>query len=496
MQLAIEQIRTSLSKEINVNRKKQLGQFFTPSRIASFMAGLFDIGSRERIRLLDAGAGIGSLSSAFLERCIKESCKIKEIELHAIEIEKEFHRFLRRNLEYYKNNFDLKIRIIEDDFIDVAVNWLAGDLFSESKFLRYSHAILNPPYKKIRSNSRHRLKLRHVGIETVNLYTAFVALALSLLEKHGELVAIIPRSFCNGPYYRPFRKYILNLAAIKRIHLFHSRNTAFKDDDVLQENVIIKLERGGLHNKIIISTSTDDQFDDLNIFEVPVENIIFPNDPELLIHIPVSEQEVFSKDRTNLNKSLNHLKVTVSTGPVIDFRVKEHLCKMPEHGTAPLLYPVHFKNGKVEWPNPDIKKSNAIRINTLTKKWLYPNGYYCVVRRFSSKEEKRRIVASVVEPQNFQNVSLLGFENHLNVFHDNKKGLSRELAYGLAAYLNTDFVDKIFRVFSGHTQVNATDLKLLPYPDKEVLIKLGKLAIATGTTVSDELENYLVELVR
>ena len=169
---------------------------------------------------------------------------------------------------------------------------------------------------------------------------------------------------------------------------------------------------------------------------------------------------------------------------------------MPEHGTAPLLYPVHFKNGKVEWPRPDIKKSNAIRINTLTRKWLYPNGYYCVVRRFSSKEEKRRIVASVVEPQNFQNVSLLGFENHLNVFYDNKKGLSRELAYGLAAYLNTDFVDKIFRVFSGHTQVNATDLRLLPYPDKEVLIKLGKLAIDTGTTVSNEIGNYLVELIK
>jgi len=34
---------------------------------------------------------------------------------------------------------------------------------------RFSHAILNPPYKKINSNSEHRLILRRMGIETVNL---------------------------------------------------------------------------------------------------------------------------------------------------------------------------------------------------------------------------------------------------------------------------------------------------------------------------------------
>lgn len=58
-------------------------------------------------------------------------------------------------------------------------------------------------------------------------------------------MAIIPRSFCNGPYYRPFREFVLKHAAIRHMHLFESRNKAFKDDDVLQENIIIWLERGG-----------------------------------------------------------------------------------------------------------------------------------------------------------------------------------------------------------------------------------------------------------
>ena len=53
---------------------------------------------------------------------------------------------------------------------------------------------------------------------------------------------------------------------------------------------------------------------------------------------------------------------------------------------------------------------------------------------------------------------MLGFENHLNVFHQHKHGLPDNLAHGLAAFLNTTAVDEHFRRFNGHTQVNATDL--------------------------------------
>jgi adenine-specific DNA-methyltransferase len=37
------------------------------------------------------------------------------------------------------------------------------------------------------------------------------------------------------------------------------------------------------------------------------------------------------------------------------------------------------------------------------------------------------------------------------------------------AYLNSQEVDDYFRVFSGHTQVNATDLRRLRYPTIEQL---------------------------
>jgi hypothetical protein len=153
---------------------------------------------------------------------------------------------------------------------------------------------------------------------------------------------------------------------------------------------------------------------------------------------------------------------------------------MPGPTTVPLLYPGHFTNGGATWPIQDLKKPNAIERNADTEKWLYPNGCYCVVRRFSSKEERRRVVASVVEPLVFCDAPMLGFENHLNIFHDHRRGLPRELAHGLAVFLNTTAVDEAFRRFNGHTQVNATDLRTMKYPSRDVLTRLGEWAMQQG----------------
>ncbi len=489
----VEKIRLAVSKAADRKRKSLLGQFFTPEPIARFMAELFDINDDINCHLLDAGAGIGSLSAAFIDRWISYNYSFKNIELDAFEIDKYLHPYLIQTLEKYKKHFKFVPIIRDTDFIHTAADYLSGSLFIQT-LPKYSHAILNPPYKKIRSNSAHRKALRQVGIETVNLYSAFVALALALLDKQGQLVAIIPRSFCNGLYYRPFRNFILERAAIKRIHLFNSRSKAFKDDDVLQENIIIRLDRGGKQGPVVISTSTDETFNDLTIQKFPFNRIVFPEDAERFIHIPTSFGLNGLESCPSIKYSLSELNISVSTGPVVDFRVKEHLREIPEEDTVPLLYPTHFKNSEIDWPKSGIKKPNAIKINSETKKWLYPSGYYCVVRRFSSKEEKRRVVANVVNPLKFNGAPLLGFENHLNVFHENKQGLPKTLSFGIALFLNSTIVDECFRTFNGHTQVNATDLKQIKYPSRKRLIELGKWGLRQARITQEMIDKKLEHL--
>jgi adenine-specific DNA-methyltransferase len=485
----VEQTRLHLSKSTLAEKKADFGQFLTSAPVATFMASLFPDGVGE-CRLLDAGAGIGSLSAAFLDRWRSGGFEFRGVEVDAFELDPSLIGHLSETLRRYEGEENCITHIHAEDFIHAGVESLTGNLFS-SPLEPFTHAILNPPYKKLNSNSAHRIALRSAGIETVNLYSAFVALALALAASGGQIVAIIPRSFCNGPYYRPFRNFILERAAIHHIHLFTSRRKAFKDDAVLQENIIIRLERDGRQGAVTITTSTDDSFSDLASHKYPFERIVFPNDAEQFIHVPTSPEQSVIEQSPVFRHTLDELGIKVSTGPVVDFRLKAHLRDMPEPGDAPLLYPGHFSGNGITWPIAGMKKPNAIARNADTERWLYPNGFYCVVRRFSSKEEKRRIVASVVSPEVFDDTPALGFENHLNLFHENKQGLPESLARGLALYLNTTAVDEHFRRYSGHTQVNATDLKRMKYPSRSALMELGEWAKGQGSLDQQQIDAKL-----
>lgn len=175
-----------------------------------------------------------------------------------------------------------------------------------------------------------------------------------------------------------------------------------------------------------------------------------------------------------LHTSLAELGLMVSTGPVVDFRLKDSLRQQSEEGTVPLLYPCHFNGGTVHWPRLDARKPNAILDTVETRRWLVKSGIYLLTKRFTAKEERRRLVACLLDPSQINgHAQWLGIENHLNYFHASRHGLDKDLALGLFVFLNSTVVDQYFRRFSGHTQVNATDLRKLPYPNRKTLSALG-----------------------
>lgn len=464
MTLAIDQVRREASKLLDSKRRSELGQYMTPSPIAEFMASLFSY--HGPAKLLDAGAGVGSLTSAFFDQALREETSV---DAETWEIDSTLVGYLKNTLDEYMQLGQGKIKacVHTSDFIEDAT--FSIQLGDDN---RYTHAILNPPYKKISTNSKHRKLLRMAGIETVNLYTAFVALTVLLMEKGGEIVAIIPRSFCNGSYYRPFRNLILQTCSIRQLHLFESRNKAFQDDEVLQENVIIHLVKGEPQRAVIVSTSHDAKFLDYQQTMFEAAEIVKPNDLEQFIHIPTTTGQ------TNVPKLCTHtlrdIGLEVCTGPVVDFRLKEYWRNEPGHDAAPLLYPHHFSDGTLCWPKSH-KKPNALQLTSDVSKWLMPRGHYVLVKRFSSKEERRRLVAYHL-PCEALDAAYIGFENHWNVFHIGKHGMDEDSARGLTTFLNSTVLDEHFRVFSGHTQVNATDLRNMRYPNREQLQKLGRRA--------------------
>jgi len=472
-QINLDERRREISASLDPKQRSALGQFLTPSATAAFMAGLLDFSSGDVVRLLDPGAGIGALTAAAIRRAQSEfhgrlNAQQQQIHLTCCEIEPAFSAALEETLRGLGAS---TFEVLQRDFIEVAVR---AAMLRERP---YTHAILNPPYKKIQVGSSHRLLIRKLGLETTNLYACFVAAAVALCAPGAQVVAVIPRSWMNGLYFKPFRYWLLEHAALTHIHVFERRDQAFRDDEVLQENVIVKLVVGDVQGDVEITASADDTFFDLKRRTVPFAEVVTPGDEDRFVHVPT----VGAADTSGLpGAPLRTIGLDVCTGPVVDFRLREHLHSDPKVGDAPLLYATHFAGGTLEWPKQS-KKPNAIAINQATQRWLMPVGTYVVTRRFTSKEEPRRVVAFLLCGESLNNCPYIGFENHLNVFHCNKRGLDDDVARGLCAYLNSQAVDDYFRTFSGHTQVNATDLRRLCYPTLDQLKSLGKSGANEGS---------------
>jgi len=495
----IEAARGEASRQLEPRRRALMGQFLTPASVATFMAGMFDC-SKPVVRILDPGAGLGSLSAAFVLAMCRRPHRPQSIELTAYEIDPLLIRYLHKTLDLCRAvseeaGIRFQGRIVAEDFLEAGANTFAGDLFATGETERFDCAILNPPYRKIRSESRERKLLRSIGLETTNLYAGFLAVTARLLVPLGEMVAITPRSFCNGPYFEPFRRFFLREMCFRRVHVFDARDRAFAADDVLQENVVFSAVRTeAVDRDVIVSASVGPDESGLRIRTITHAELVRPHDPHAFIHIvPDGEGDPIRRWIGSLEASLSDLGLTVSTGRVVDFRVKELLRAQPGRATAPLIYPCHLQDGFVEWPNGRTRKPNALALGPRAEDLLVPEGYYVLTKRFSAKEERRRIVAAVYDPTRII-ADRVAFENHLNYYHVRGSGLPVTLAKGLAAFLNSTLVDSYFRQFSGHTQVNAADLRALRYPERNSLVALGR-RIGRSFPSQEDLDRLVEEIV-
>jgi adenine-specific DNA-methyltransferase len=493
----VDFFRLDANRNIDPERRSSLGQFMTPAATARLMASMFSA-TRECIRLLDPGAGVGSLTAAFVSEVCGRSDKPRTIHATAYEIDGGLALYLESTLRECRKvcesagiTFDYEV--IQKDFIDDSVQTLRHEMFASVP--RFNCVIMNPPYKKINADSPVRLALREIGVETSNIYTGFLSVVLHLLDHGGELVAITPRSFCNGTYFRPFREMFLGTVALRRIHIFDSRTVAFKQDRVLQENVIFHGVKGEREEETItVSSSAGPEDDFITTREVKYHHLVRPSDREHYIHIVPDELGASVADRmAMLHSKLADLQIEVSTGRVVDFRATDFLRDNPTPETAPLIYPRNFDNGFIRWPRAGGNKPKALTVLDGAKELLVPNGIYALVKRFSSKEERRRVVAAVYDPKHIV-TEQVGFENHINYYHRNGIGLPMRMAKGLVAFLNSTLVDMYFRQFSGHTQVNATDLRNLKYPTEK---QLGELGSRIGEEFPDQetLDGNLQEIL-
>jgi adenine-specific DNA-methyltransferase len=468
------------------------------------MASLFQVKGKS-ISLLDPGAGVGILTAAFCERLLNLRERV-QLSITAYENDTALLPHLRKVVKkceamLKEKGHSVILNVVEDDFVVNNATYFKRETPSlwEDEGPTFDYIISNPPYYKLIATSQHARMMKGLGLGQPNAYAFFMALSLHLLKRDGEMVFITPRSFCSGLYYKKFRRWLLENATFSRIHVFGSRSDVFEHEGVLQENIILKaVLRGGQRNvaPVEITISENHSFKGLKTHAVPAEDMVHRTHGDALIKIPTSQTHILIQHAIkDWRYTLHDFGLEVSTGPIVDFRARDFLTDfVDERTTSPLIWMHNIQDMKVIWPVKKNGKQTAVLVNEVSAPLLLPVKNYILIKRFSSKEQERRLYAGVLLESEFK-FKTVGVENHVNYLYRKQGKLTKDEATGLAALLNTSIVDEYFRCLNGNTQVNASDLRVLPLPSLDVIRRVGRrvneeqpgIGLSLDTAVADAL---------
>ena len=459
--------------DMSKNERKKYGQFFTSKETARFMAELFVIpDDMAKVRILDAGAGSGILSCAFLER-LEQFDSVQTIELTCYENDDNILGLLKENLRAFQANSkkDIRIEIVTENYITsqyLDFNHMIG---ADPNPQKYDFVIGNPPYMKISKDAPEATAMPEVCYGAPNLYFIFAAMGLFNLDSNGEMVYIIPRSWTSGAYFRRFRQFFLTEGKLEHIHLFVSRNKVFDKEDVLQETIIIKVKRTGqTPDEITITSSqSNSDFDNLTSLTVPYDLVVSGND--YYVYLVTDEKEVSVLERLHrFDKTLPDIGLKMKTGLTVDFRNREILRDDVEEGAIPLFYSQHIKQGEVQFP---IQKEHEYVV-TDQRGLMQDNRNYLFVKRFTAKEERRRLQCGVYLSKKYPQYKKISTQNKINFIDGLITEMSECLVYGLYVIFNSTLYDEYYRILNGSTQVNSTEINAMPVPDLDSIQEMGR----------------------
>lgn len=524
-------------------KRKTFGQFFTSKETAVFMAGLFDIDpSSKTLSLLDPGAGSGILSVALLQR-LEQHTAIKEVQLTCYETDSNVIELLEQNLRYAREHvsFKLHYRIIKrnyilsqsdaynastcslfgqlepmglpllddvaDDFVEAAdarsgvaqdgtvasVDEADADTVAAAVAVAeaeglvewscsYDVVIGNPPYLKLAKSAPEAMAMADVCYGAPNLYFLFAMMSLFNLKVGGQLVYIIPRSWTSGAYFRKFREKFLSMGVLEHIHLFVSRDKVFEKDSVLQETMIVKVRRGSYEpdSVLLSSTQSNGDFEQLEQFSAPYSTVV--SGVDRYVYLVTSHEEVATLNALHQwTDTLPSLGLKMRTGITVDFRnldiLREEDSGVDANGVCcvPVFDAQHLKDGRVVFPLGGCLEY----ILTERSGVLQPNHNYLLVKRFTTKEEKRRLQCALYLSKDYAQYPYISTQNKLN-FITGSKPLSEAVVYGLYVLFNSTLYDNYYRILNGSTQVNSTELNSMSVPPLEAIELMGKRLLETA----------------
>lgn len=458
-----------VSKKLDKKKQKEISHYSTPNNIAEYMAKRLvnqKIKNPKKIKILDPGAGTGILGIILILKLIV-LYPTSHFSLVAYENDSVISKLLYKNLDLLRNwlrnrSYSFSFEIKNNDYILEENSLLQNPAFKHEK--NYDFIIANPPYKKVKKNSLYVETMPFIVYGASNKYSFFLAKSVIELKDNGTMAYIVPRSWMSGTYFKNFRNFIFKFGSVIEIHSFNDRNNFFGTSQVLQELVIIIFQKKhfksiNYYNHDSLKMMGKDSKISANVNEV----IVGPE--KKVYNITNLEQLRIANLFRSFGNRFSDIGIKMHTGLTVCFRNKKFLRNKPSENTVPIFYSQNLKKSGIE-----LNKNQGQYITMEHPGFLQNNKNYLFIKRFSTKEEKRRIQISFYNAREFSNYSKISTDNKLN-FVSSK---DNELLKGVFLVMASTKFDIYYRLLNGNTQVNSSEINEMYFPSKKFIKHLSK----------------------
>lgn len=353
---------------------------------------------------------------------------------------------------------DLSLRIFKGDGLtSPAIEALKPDVLT-----------CNPPYRKLRSVEVEQYRKAHGDVVEgqPNIYGLFINRTLHLAKEGGLIGLLTPTSFLSGQSFSKLRTKLLTHADTLHVDMLSDRNAMFIN--VEQETAITVL-RTCTSNKLVDSKTRvsvlkpDGEFEDVGEFLLPNSGRPWPipragSDASLL---QSAESAGFSLSDYGYVARVGHLVAYRDERP----RFAQQPPPKPGQLVVPLVWATDItQDGRFDHGRECrfSRDRRFVQIGSLTDHGVLTKPAV-LLQRLTSSDQKRRLVAAAVPDAWVAQFGGYVCENHVIVLEPVRKDAVPPEK--LAAILNTQPVDRVFRAISGASNVAVSELDELLLPD-------------------------------
>jgi len=290
--------------ETDINRRKSLGQYFTPRSIRAALLNKLP-NTKKNPKILDPACGTGE--------------------------------FLLTAKEYFKHpklyGWDIDKKLVDiATKIAPSANLKHIDALLNQDYGKYDFVIGNPPYYEFSPPEKIKKKFRDIINGRVNIFGLFIYQGIKWLKEGGYLAYVVPPSMNNGAYFAKLRKFIVENTNIEYLHILDNPKIFH---GALQSTMLLILKKG--KNK---------------------GNYLFKKNGILIF----SENSKYLKKTFKNKLTLHDIDYEVKTGRLVWNQNKHLLTNNPKKG-VPLIWAHNITPEGLKFPIVSEKKPQYVTTN-------------------------------------------------------------------------------------------------------------------------------------